>query len=352
MIPRDEIEQVIATLAAWEADARRRRGNVRTVNVNELASLRRLLVPGSRDVSPTENIQDYADDVLRRRSRSVPPPYRPTTGSFANPEHDPETCGCENHAPWCPFNPNATQVTPFPLPGEAAETRAVPPQPNEQVVKRLNEIVRLTGLIRKTNESVQLAIAARRQAEYAIRELGEAAETRAVPADPFDSAVTWRCSECGDARTVDDPRWRWNGSLWQHAHSYGHVDARAFGTETRAVPRVPEGLCTACSTEPCAEHAETRAVLPEPPCVLGQYCRRHGFVHGAEAEELRQRIERAIEGTQGRTVTISALRHILDDVDARDSLAYLEVEAEQEAKDEADDGALSPDTDTAPSPSE
>ena len=58
--------------------------------------------------------------------------------------------------------------------------------------------------------------------------LGEAAETRAVPADPFDSAVTWRCSDCGDARTVDDPRWRWNGSLWQHAHSYGHVDASAF----------------------------------------------------------------------------------------------------------------------------
>lgn len=71
MIPLDEIEQAIATLAAWEADARRHRGNVRTVNVNELASLRRLLAPGSRAVSPTENIGEYAADTLLRRSRDV-----------------------------------------------------------------------------------------------------------------------------------------------------------------------------------------------------------------------------------------------------------------------------------------
>lgn len=40
---------------------------------------------------------------------------RKNVGPHANPEHDPETCGCENHAPWCPYNPWATEVKPYPL---------------------------------------------------------------------------------------------------------------------------------------------------------------------------------------------------------------------------------------------
>lgn len=24
--------------------------------------------------------------------------------------HDPDVCGCEDHAAWCPFNPNATEL--------------------------------------------------------------------------------------------------------------------------------------------------------------------------------------------------------------------------------------------------
>jgi hypothetical protein len=28
--------------------------------------------------------------------------------------HDPDECGCENHAPWCPLNPDATEVKPWP----------------------------------------------------------------------------------------------------------------------------------------------------------------------------------------------------------------------------------------------
>lgn len=30
-------------------------------------------------------------------------------------------------------------------------------------------------------------------------------------------------------------------------------------------------------------------------CVIGEYCHRHQFVHGAEAEELRERLEQVIE---------------------------------------------------------
>lgn len=29
------------------------------------------------------------------------------------PVHDADECGCGNDAPWCPYNPNATEVTPY-----------------------------------------------------------------------------------------------------------------------------------------------------------------------------------------------------------------------------------------------
>jgi hypothetical protein len=60
-------------------------------------------------------------------------------------------------------------------------------------------------------------------------------------------------------------------------------------------------------------------------CVIGEYCRRHQFIHGAEAEELRKRIEELLaEGY----VDGDAVQRVLDAVDARDSLAYLEATSE------------------------
>jgi len=56
-------------------------------------------------------------------------------------------------------------------------------------------------------------------------------------------------------------------------------------------------------------------------CVIGEYCSKHDFIHGAEAEELRSGIERLID----EGVTERGLRRLLDEVDARDSLAYLEM---------------------------
>jgi hypothetical protein len=69
-------------------------------------------------------------------------------------------------------------------------------------------------------------------------------------------------------------------------------------------------------------------VRPDPPpapprtradgddrCVIGEYCRTHQFVHGAEAEELRQRLE---------ALDDPIVTAILDDVDARDSLAWIQ----------------------------
>jgi hypothetical protein len=61
--------------------------------------------------------------------------------------------------------------------------------------------------------------------------------------------------------------------------------------------------------------------LTAPRCVIGEYCRRHQFVHGAEAEELRKRMGALLGDGE---VNDHSLQDVLDDVDARDSLAYLE----------------------------
>lgn len=75
-----------------------------------------------------------------------------------------------------------------------------------------------------------------------------------------------------------------------------------------------------------------------PACVIGDYCSRHNFIHGAEAEELREKLtalvdelddeaadsyRRSRERDAKREVA-ARLRALLDDVDARDAVAWLE----------------------------
>lgn len=58
---------------------------------------------------------------------------------------------------------------------------------------------------------------------------------------------------------------------------------------------------------------------------MGHYCSEHNFVHGAEAEELRGKLEKLInEASIDEKVSVYQLQRLLDNVDARDSLAYLE----------------------------
>ncbi len=71
-------------------------------------------------------------------------------------------------------------------------------------------------------------------------------------------------------------------------------------------------------------------------CIIGKPCKRHGFVHGWEAEELRKGIEDLISHCEDMkwdsghsrydipVVTVQNLRELLDQVDAQDSLTYLE----------------------------
>lgn len=56
----------------------------------------------------------------------------------------------------------------------------------------------------------------------------------------------------------------------------------------------------------------------EAACIIGVYCAEHRFFHGAEAEELRQQLAKL------DSLSVNA---ILDEVDARDSLAYVEKQA-------------------------
>ncbi len=67
-------------------------------------------------------------------------------------------------------------------------------------------------------------------------------------------------------------------------------------------------------------------------------CTEHGgFTHGAEAEELRQGVERIIENTDTSGPCdnlLSDLRALLDRVDARDSLAWIEAKGRRKPHDQ------------------
>lgn len=67
----------------------------------------------------------------------------------------------------------------------------------------------------------------------------------------------------------------------------------------------------------------THPAQDQQRCIIGEYCRLHGFIHGAEAEELRQGIEVLRDGTRGKFHR-QQLQELLDDVDARDSAAFVE----------------------------
>lgn len=78
--------------------------------------------------------------------------------------------------------------------------------------------------------------------------------------------------------------------------------------------------------------AVERSSSPPQKCVVGEYCRKHGFIHGAEAEELRERVTQILdqvdhEGDDAAEALDRALRVMLDEVDARDSCAVQKTRA-------------------------
>lgn len=61
--------------------------------------------------------------------------------------------------------------------------------------------------------------------------------------------------------------------------------------------------------------------------MFGKRREKHDFVHGAEAEELREELEKFAESNEDGEGNWA--RQILDKVDARDSAAYVEVRRRQ-----------------------
>ena len=81
-----------------------------------------------------------------------------------------------------------------------------------------------------------------------------------------------------------------------------------------------------------SEGASAPSCPPEKPsCTMSaESCPVHSFIHGTEAEELREGIERILR-TDGGADVRSRLERVLDTVDARDSAAYLEGKNRREA---------------------
>lgn len=73
-------------------------------------------------------------------------------------------------------------------------------------------------------------------------------------------------------------------------------------------------------------------------CRMGIFCSKHNFIHGAEAADLRERLEKLIAECAHATVPIQPedLQRLLEGCDARDSVAYDEIQHKRDAEDEAE----------------
>jgi hypothetical protein len=81
----------------------------------------------------------------------------------------------------------------------------------------------------------------------------------------------------------------------------------------------------------------TRVILANTKgCRMGVYCSEHNFVHGAEAEDLRDRLEKLIATADRsrRDVATWELQNLIDECDARDSLAFCEIQKDAEEDDD------------------
>lgn len=78
--------------------------------------------------------------------------------------------------------------------------------------------------------------------------------------------------------------------------------------------------------------------MADETCRMGVYCSEHNFIHGAEAEDLRERIEKLVydASKSDRNVGAWELQGLLDECDARDSLVYREIQDGRDAEDEAE----------------
>lgn len=102
----------------------------------------------------------------------------------------------------------------------------------------------------------------------------------------------------------------------RHQAEQLEFDAQAYAQMASELERLfGSDVRTARSAWLKLEAMESRALAAEGNCRVGVRCQRHGFIHGAEAEELRTKLE---------ALRSSRVDAILEEVDARDALAYVE----------------------------
>lgn len=118
--------------------------------------------------------------------------------------------------------------------------------------------------------------------------------------------------------TICDTRWL----LWPSGTG-GATDATWNLLDQYAKPG---SCCDNVAMGDQIEHLRDLIVTLARKCIIGEYCSLHGFIHGAEAAELRNHVERLIaKFAQFHHSAFEfgrALNRMLDEVDARDSVAY------------------------------
>lgn len=110
---------------------------------------------------------------------------------------------------------------------------------------------------------------------------------------------------------------------WQNFREWVEVTLNVF-LAPHGLVATDETIDTFAQVLECRAKELAAAASKAAKCVIGEYCAQHDFIHGKEAEELRQRIEKMAAETRGRFHR-QQLQELLDDVDARDSCAYVAV---------------------------
>ena len=152
---------------------------------------------------------------------------------------------------------------------------------------------------------------------------GMCSHTRTDGALPDADVWKWTCHRCGYfVESVVEAEMR--------TLRAEHLRELLAASPLPAEPR-PTGPGVAAELRPARE-----------PCVFGRVCSRHGFIHGAEAEQLREEFDKL---TQRFEIKGDEIQRVLDKVDARDSIAWRE---DREAEERED--AIEADRTSRPSP--
>jgi hypothetical protein len=227
-------------------------------------------------------------------------------------------------------------------PSQTPEERPASPT-REELIGYLAQCYRATGSIQTAGchdeEVAGLAV-------DAVQMLARRTQ-RGVRFDPDTRSWIAREIVTTAARTEDEAREALKSAIRLLADTWPPRDPATIVDALAAIGS--EVLCETCAKVFCphgerlhfhhdgcpACDANDHPLLPS--CVIGEYCRRHQFVHGSEAEELRSKIEAILEAG---AVSDQRLRDLLDEVDARDSLALLETGTEERPAGETPEPSL------------